>query len=448
MLSRQLILFVACTILAFSGLLGQNESPWDLQKCLDFGMENNLRLQQSALGVQSAQLGLEQSRNNRLPNLNAGFGVNNNFGFNIDPLTNAFQTNGTQALNGGISSGITLYNGLRLQNLIKQSEIDLQASQKDLDDGQNTLVLNIATAYLQILSDMETLEAAKVQLESTVQQRDRTAKLVRAGTLPQADLLQLESQIATDERSIVSAKNLLQISYLNLQRFLNLPPTQGFSIVKPEIPNPTELDLPQVTEIIALAEATQPSVEAADLRVKSAQIGRAVAQSGKLPTVSLNANTGTGYSTGFKNFTTGETQPLSTQLQRAFGGGVNLNINVPIYNRGQIENNIQQAGIRTENAELDAEIVRQSLQQNIQQAYVDAENAYASYEATRRQINALELTFQNTEKQYNLGLVNSVDYLLAKNNLNRAQFDQVRNKYIFFFRQKVLDFYMGKPITF
>lgn len=429
-------------------MLAQDTSPWSLEKCLQFAMDNNLQLQQQALNVKTADLGLIQARNNRLPNLNAGINLNNNFGFNIDPLTDNFRTEGTQAVNAGISTGLTVYNGLRLQNLIKQSEVDLQASKEELADGQNTLVLNIATAYLQILSDLETLEAAKVQLESTEQQRDRTGKLVRAGTVPQADLLQLESQIATDELAIVNAENRLQISYLNLQRLLNLPPDQDFRIEKPEIPNPSALELPSLSEIIMQAESIQPSVEAADLRIKSAQIGKAVAEAGKVPSVSLSANTGTGYSTGFRDPATEKVVPLADQLQIAFGGGIGLNVNVPIYNRGQIDNNIQQAAIRMENAELAASVVRQNLQQNIQQAYVDVENAFSRYQATARQLEALELTFQNTEKQFNLGLVNSVDYLLAKNNLNRAQFDQVSNKYVFFFRQKVLDFYMGNPITF
>jgi outer membrane protein len=455
MYSRTIFFLLSFFCFCSYSLLGQGEGPWSLQQCLNYALENNLRLQQTELSVQSSELRLQQARNNRYPNLNASASANNNFGFNINPLTNSFSTDGTQALSFGLGGGMTIYNGLRLSNLIKQSEIDLRASQSELDDSRNMLMLNIATAYLQILSDMETLEAAKVQLESTVQQRDRTAKLVRAGTLPQADLLQLESQIATDERALINTENTLEISYLNLARTLNLSAgeAQDFEIQKPEIPAPSELNMPSMQEIINTAFQTQPSVEAADLRVKSAQIDRAVSAAGKLPSVNLNGNLGTGYTTFFKvpdpaNPSEQIIVPFSDQVINAFGGGVGVSLGIPIYNRGQVSNNIQQAIIGLENANLNADIVRQNLEQNIQQAYVDVENAYSNYQAIVRQIEALQLTFENTEKQFNLGLVNSVDYMLAKNNLNRAQFDMVRNKYIFFFRQKVLDFYMGKPFTF
>lgn len=438
-----LCLLLLCSVL---GAASQNAENWDLQRCLDFAAQNNLRLQQAELNVLSSELSLQQSKNNRLPNANAFISARNNFGFSIDPVTDQFTTQGITSLSPGVQSSITIYNGLRLKNLIRQSEVDLLASQSDLANNQNLLVLNIATAYLQILSDYETLESARIQLVSTEEQRDRTAKLVKAGSLAQADLLQLESQIATQERTVVNAENSLEISYLNLRNIINLGASEVFEVERPELPAPTALDLPSLEEIIAYAQGTQPSVEAADLRIRSAQISQAVAQAGLLPSLSLNVNAGTGYTSGL--VINGEPVSVVDQFSRQFGGGAGVNLNIPIYNRGQNETNIQQAKISIENAQLNADIARQDLQATIQQSYVDVENAYSTYKSIERQIEALDLTFKNTEKQFNLGLVNSVDYLVAQNNLNQARFDLVRTKYVYFFRRKVLDFYMGKPITF
>ncbi len=424
----------------------QNADLWDLQRCLDYAANNNLRLQQAGLNVQSAELSLKQAQNNRLPNANAFVSARNSFGFSIDPVTDQFTTQGIFSLSPSVSSNVTIYNGFRLKNLIRQSEVDLLASQSDLDNNKISLVLNIATAYLQVLSDYETLESARIQLVSTEEQRDRTAKLVKAGSLAQADLLQLESQIATQERTVVNAENSLDISYLNLRSIMNLPADEEFEIQRPELAPPTEVNLPTLAEIISYAQNTQPSVEAADLRIRSAQINQAVAQAGKLPSLSAGAGMGTGYTSGL--VIGGEPVSLADQFSRQFGGNIGLSLNVPIYNRGQNETNIQQAKIGIENAQLNADIVRQDLQVTIQQSYVDVENAYSSYVSIERQIEALDLTFKNTEKQFNLGLVNSVDYLVAQNNLNQARFDLVRTKYIYFFRRKVLDFYMGQPISF
>ncbi|MEO1449012.1 MAG: TolC family protein, partial [Bacteroidota bacterium] len=140
--------------------------------------------------------------------------------------------------------------------------------------------------------------------------------------------------------------------------------------------------------------------------------------------------------------------PYFNQLADNISGSVSIGLNIPIYNRRQIKTGIELAEIDLQNAQYTADLRRQQLQQTIQQAFLDAKSAHSSYLATERQLKAAELNFQNMEKQFNLGVSNSVDYLVAKNSLNMANFDLLRNKYTYLFRMKVLDFYEGKPIGF
>ena len=91
----------------------QNADTWDLQRCLDYAANNNLRLQQAGLNVRSAELSLQQAQNNRLPNANAFISARNSFGFSIDPVTDAFTTQGIFSLAPSMSSNVTLYNGFR-----------------------------------------------------------------------------------------------------------------------------------------------------------------------------------------------------------------------------------------------------------------------------------------------------------------------------------------------
>ncbi|MEO0469947.1 MAG: TolC family protein, partial [Bacteroidota bacterium] len=335
------------------------------------------------------------------------------------------------------------------------------------------LALNITTSYLQVLSDLETVESARLQLESTREQYARTEKLVKAGSLAQADLIQLESQIATEERTLVNSENQLSIDLLFLQQNMNIEPSSSFMIEKPELPDPEGPLAVSLSDVIDFAENNQPSVRAADLRKQSAELGKEIAEANRLPTVDLTTTIGSGYSSlrteGNGVFTLGPGLPVvindqpaelvipsegrvrtsfGNQLSSNLGGSLRLGLNVPIYNRRQVKSGIERAQINIENADYSAQIARQNLRQTIQQAYVDAQNAWSSYESITKQIDALQITFDNTEKQFNLGLVNSVDFLLAKNNLNRARFDLVRTKYTYIFRQKVLDFYQGKPIGF
>ena len=195
---------------------------WSLKRCLDYAKETNITLQQAELNTQSSQIALTQSKAARMPNLNGNINGGNNFGYSVNPFTNQFQSQSIQSLNAGIGSNVTLFNGFRISNTIKQSQIDLNVNELNQKQAEYDLALNVTLAYLNILRNGEIVESAELQVNSTKEQLERTSKLVRAGSLAQADLIQLESQLATDELQLVNAQNQLAMSYLTLQQILRL----------------------------------------------------------------------------------------------------------------------------------------------------------------------------------------------------------------------------------
>jgi outer membrane protein len=239
----------------------------------------------------------------------------------------------------------------------------------------------------------------------------------------------------------------------------------------------------RVNDIYRIALGSQPNIRAAELRISSADYGIKVAKGDRIPSLGAGANVFTGYSSARDRITLNTStvdinqevvindppfngnsytvifkdQPFTERVTSAFpypdqvwenrNFGFGLNLNVPIYNRGFVTNNIQQAEIAMQQAKYNAQLQKQNLKQTIQQAYLDLKAGYSTFKATQKQIDALELTFSNTEKQFNLGILNSVDYLQAKNNLARAKNDLVRAKYDYIFRSKILDFYNGETIT-
>ncbi len=445
---------------------------WDLRECIDYALQHNLNYRQQENAVDIAELNYNQARTSRLPNLNGSTGFNSNFGRSVDPFTNSFVAQNFNSVNLGLQSQVTLFNGFQISNTIRQNELNLMAAEMDLDQQEMDVVLNVSLAYLTVLFNAELLESANLQVESTVEQRDRTARLVQAGTLAQADLIQLESQVATEELNRVSAQNQLELSYLSLMQLLTLDPSEKFGIVRPDVVDPDDILLPvSTTEIFQTALGIQPAVRAADIRVEAASKSIAIAKGGMYPRLTLGGTFNTGYSSvrqlptdqiilgsptpvvingensSVQFFSTGsEKYPFASQLFDQRSLGIQVGLVVPIYNQNQVRNNIAQREIQLKNAQINSEIARQTLRQSVEQAFTDAKTAFSTYKATKKQVAALELVYQNTEKQFNVGLVNSVDYLLSKNNFNRARFDLVRAKYSYLFRTKILDFYQGKPL--
>jgi outer membrane protein len=99
-------------------------------------------------------------------------------------------------------------------------------------------------------------------------------------------------------------------------------------------------------------------------------------------------------------------------------------------------------------AELNEKDIRTQLRKTIEQAYTDLRNSIKKFEATKEQIAATELSYQNMERKYNVGLASAIDYLIEKNLYFQAQSNGIQSKYDYIFKSKILDFYQGKPIQF
>ena len=225
-------------LLCLSVQAQDNDAIYSLQECLEIAKERNLAYQQVALRQQSSEVDLQQAQAARYPNLNVSPNWSSTFGRAIDPTSNEFANERFDAFNVNLTSNITVYNGFRLQNTLKQRTLDLKAAKKDLEQQEYTLSLNVITAYLNILFQGEILESARLQVASTTEQRDRIRKLVQSGSLAQADLAQIESQIATEELQVVNAQNALELAYLTLQQLMSLDVSASFGIVRPDLPDP------------------------------------------------------------------------------------------------------------------------------------------------------------------------------------------------------------------
>lgn len=452
-----------------------------LQECIEIAIDNNLQVQRSELNLQGAEIDLKQSRWQRYPSMNLSGNYGYNWGRGIDPVTNLFTT---QEIRFNGLSGFTevpIINGFQISNGIKQNEVNKSATELDLAKATNDVSLSVALIYVNVIFNKELVDNAQFQLKSSRQQLDQTRKLVEAGSLPISNQLQQESQVATNEVNLINAENTLDLALLDLKQALLLPPGEDIDIVVPEVKvNESALDSLSISQIFNEAITTQPEIEAAELRVKSAELGVKVSKGALYPTLNLTGNISTNYSnaardvsigdtTGFVTVptnlsvaTTGDpiveeqaifsletdTRNLSRQYKDNYSRRVTLGLSIPILNGLNATSNVQRSKIALQQAEISVVEQRNILYQNIESAYRNAQAAAKTYDARLKQVKALEETFRTVENQYNLGAANFTDYQVANNNLFQARSDLSRAKYDFVYREKILEFYLGLPLTF
>lgn len=452
------------------------QEAWSLEKCIQYAQQNSLAVRQAQNTVRNAELTTQQNRLSRLPSFNATVSGGYQFGRTIDPVTNDFNNEQIGFNSYSINGGITLFGGNRINNSIKQSRIEQEAAKLDASATSNNIALDVAAAYLNILLSEEELENARRRLEQSTRQLEQTDKLIAAGSLPRNDRLDFVSQVALDEQNIIETENLVAINYLNLKQLLELDPNQDIRIERPEILIPADADPNQFTlnGLFSNAMRTLPEMRASELRIESASLDIDLAKAALLPSLNFGASMSSNFSTlaraidGFEtvrqsqtvfinndpvNFEVEVTQPASfsqksfwDQFTENFGQSLGLSLNVPIYNNHRNKINMERARLGVISAELNNRQMRQQLKSDIQRAIADARAAKLSLEASRKSLEAAEAAFENAEKRFDLGAINSLEYLTARNNLDQARTNLTRARYQYLFNLKNVEFYQGKPL--
>ncbi len=484
--SRQLFLFLAGLGVAF-GLQAQGQTEvkasgssgaWSIQQCIDYAVEHNIDIKQTSLSIKTNEYNVRQSKLARYPSVNASLSQGLNFGRSINPITNEFINTRTLTNNFSIDASVTLWNGNKLQNTVKRDLNTIEVSKMDLKASTNTVSLNIAVSYLDVLLNQELLVAARKQVASTKEQLTRTEKLFKAGSVAENEVINLRATLSNDELQVVNAGNNLNLAKLRLMQLMNLPTSENpnFEVERIDVENlVTQPNNETPQQIFDVAKNSQPIIKSAELSVMNSDVAIKIAKADQYPNLTLNAGIITRYSdagvltpetgevvnvpVGFVDGTNQvvltprnvrEERPytFSQQLSDNLSQYVSLRLSIPIFNGGQVKRNIATSIIQKRQAELTLQNRKNQLRQDIEQAYSNAKAAQNTYDARVKALQSQQLAFEIGQKRFNAGAMNSVDFNIAKINRDRAQSDMIRAKYDYLFRTEVLNFYLDKPLDF
>lgn len=455
---------------AFSVKGQQANQVLSLQQCIDSAVKNSIEVQQRSLQVDAATVGQSQSKLNLLPNLNGSVSHGTNQGRSIDPFTNSYINQTVNYANYSLGSDVILFNGFNLRNLIKQATYAKNASKADWQQSSDFVTLSVILAYLQVLSNEDLVALAKQQVEVTRQQVERLEKLNKEGAISPPLLYDLRGQLKEGELNIVNSQNAWRTSLLQLTQLMNVPFSEDYKLEKIEDANALAPYAATSQEVYEKALEHMGAVKAADWRKKSAAFAVKATKGLLYPTIFLSGNVNTNYSSaamqdrlvnmtevstsdyvlvnGVKtpvvvkqpNFSS-ERISYNTQLKNNIFSGIGIGVRVPIFNSLQARNRVKLAKIEYKNSMLLEEDTKRQLRQEVEQAYLNMTNAWDRYKISVEQVAAYAESFRAAEVRFNAGVGTSVDYLIAKNNLDRANLNLVMTRYDYMLRKQILDYY-------
>jgi outer membrane protein len=443
---------IIIVLIAF-GINVTAQKLWTLEECINYAFENNIEIKQSVLSVNAAVKDVAQSKYNLAPSVNASTSHTFGWGRSFDQSANMYASKNTQSSYFNLNSQVTLFNGLQLINNVRQKQFDYLAEKYTSDKIRNDMSLNVAAAYLQILFNIELANNAQRQVDISKQQIDRTKKQVDAGAIAMGSLYDIEAQGAVDEANLVSAKNNVMISYLDLMQLLDMESGTEFDIDKPILEilgNPSLLPASMIYE---KSVTIMPEIKSAEYKVESAYRGLSLVKGQRSPRLYANGSYGTNFSDQLmKSYIPSDPGynvmiPFGDQFKENRNGVLSLGISIPIFNGYQVSTNIKKSKIYYESVNLSLESEKLRLRKNIEEAYADAIAAYQTYISRQKSVAAFKEAFKYTEEKFNVGMVNSTDYNVVKIQLTNSESDLASSKFDYIFKTKILDFYLGRSLS-
>lgn len=464
-------IFFLSLIFHFNGYAQDSTSHLTIKQCVDLAIKNNLQIQQSQIQMEQAGVSFKQAKDNLLPSINGTIQQQNNYGRSISNVNNAYVDVQNGSGSYQLNANLVLFNGLSLQNAIKSNALNLNASKMDLQQQKDNITLSVILGYLTVLSNQETLDIAIKQASVDSSQVARLEIQNQEGAIPPATLYDLKGQYASDQVNVVNAINALEISKVSLFTLLNIPYQKDASYEMVNM-NADPSDLRSSSDSIYQA-ALQiiPNIKATDLRVQSFQKSIAAARGKLYPTLLIYGNLNSNYSSiattnipgtefaqntgqyvpiGGTNYDVYSTSlatqktSLGDQIKNNRFQSVGLQLNIPILNYLSARNNVKIAKLNYENAKVLSNASRNQLQQLVEQAWQNLRSAFGQYKGYLDQVHAYGESFRTAEIRFNAGVITSVDYVIAKNNYDRANTNLSAARFNYIFRTKILEYYQGR----
>jgi outer membrane protein len=473
--------FLICSLSL--GVFAQDK--WDLRRCVEYALANNLSVQQTTVQAQIAEVDQKQSKWSQYPNADFSTNTGLQWGRSIDPTTNQFTSNQLLYQGYSLSAGVTVFNWHRIRNNIAATSLNADAAKMDVEKIKYDISLTVATYYLQVLLSRKQIDIAQLQMQQTNEQLLVARKRVTAGAAPELDALTIEAQYATDSSNYMTARANADQNLLLLKQVLNIDAGKSFDIATPpveQIPVEPILQL-QPEAVFQTAMNNQPAQKANDLRLKSIEASLRSIRAQFYPTISLGGTLGTNFSSADRKITgvsllgynpSGDVVRLSgaeypvyspevqisqgkktfserwdgwgTQMNNNFRQSLGFSIAVPINSGGAARFSYQRSKLDLKNAQVTKSLIDQTLKNDIYKAYFNASAALEKFNAAKVTLAINKKSYDFAEKRYGLGLLNSFDLITSKNNMNRAEYDLTTAQFDYVFKMKVLEFYKGLGI--
>lgn len=414
---------------------------WTLKECINYALENNISLQKTQIKKASANEDYLQSKAALLPSLSASSNQNISYtpwvtsgisgeGFTKSSVDKVYY-NGSYSVTGNY----VIWNGNKNRNQVKLNKLTYEAAALDSATQAQNLQEQIATLYIQICYSTEAIKVNQESYKSSLENENRGKEFVKNGKMSQADLAQLTAQRAQDEYNIVAAESNVKNYKRQLKELLQITNDEAFDIVIPSTTDSQALaSIPALNSVYASALDNRPEIKSYQNMIDQSNLNIDIAKAGKMPTISANAGVSTSSTSMNK---TG----WGTQIKQNFNLGGGVSISIPIYDNRATKTAINKANLQKQSSMLDLKNEQTKLYSTIENYWLQANTNQSQFKSAKVSTESAKTSFELLNEQFKLGLKNIVELRTGKDNLLKAQQNELQAKYLTILNLGMLKFY-------
>ena len=399
------------------------QQQWTLQQCLDYALQRSPEIQQSMLNISKNDRETNIAKGKLLPEISAEISHAYSLGSTIDPTTNSREALNVQYDQFYATASADLLNWKNFLN-ISLSRKNKESSEYRLKAVQNDVKLNVINLFFQYMKSKSWFEVLEPQISGMKEQIARTEKEVEIGSRAKSDVYDIKANFGTIQEQWISAKNEMNVAKLNLLAALNINKDSVDFVMEDHL-NQEYLSVSKEDFIDQLVQKhpvyleSQKNLEIADQKIK-------IAKSDYYPTLSGYYQWSTFYS---KVMNTAGNTSFSDQFSQNKNQYVYFGLNVPVFQKFQVKNNVEIAKLDKLNTLFENEKNITELYKSLNIIAEEYENAVEKNWMLQENFENQKLSFERSEEKYKEGLIDAYSFFTVRTNWLQANNNLINSSY-------------------
>ena len=426
------------TLTLAAPLIADAQQEWSLDRCVSYAIEHATEVGRERIEQKQAQTEYRNSLLDFLPSLSAQVGGQYNWGRNIDPETNTYNTITTFNNGYQINASLPVVDWGHTWNAFRKARLTKNTAATALQKAQDNKAIDVMQKFVDAVYAIKSIELTEQKLADSKALLEKTRKLYEMGEKSRPDVAQMESQVAEDDYNLLHQKNLARTALLSLKTAMNYPSADSLN------PDCSIADiaaqLPASLTIDSMSLNNKPEIIMADAEAEKARLEWKIRRADALPQLSLYAGISTTYYINLSQRQ--DRMPFGSQLRNNLGEYVSLTLSIPIFSPSTWSS-VKRAKSDYILAKLDAQDARRKLNDAALQAVIDYEGYQKEVRQMGKKVAADSLAYRLSYRKYEEGMLSTFDIHEAAQTYLESSIKLLQLNMLLAIREKLVRYYIN-----